>query len=346
MSFKGNQSCNKKYIVYGGIPKPLGGVTSFIRRLLIRHSARVLHVIDFYPDEKEKIPKHLYEKIVFLPGMLGLVLWFNLNSRKHENKIHFFNFSTARSLIVLLLFWKQKGAEWRLMLHHGTLEFDSVILKYLSRIAIAKIDFVYALSDTQYQFYDELGIKTEIVRAKSYCPYNGDISDHDGKAYVKTLRKDFSKIFITSGYPTALYNYDKILDAFKQPGLEEYLLVIFVYGPGSLRQYIRDRALTQNNVVVLEDKPELFFNTVLGLSDCLLRITNIDSFGVSVADAINMNVAVITTNVTDRYPGAYLIELTELEAVGNVISGYPNSLRNLKRSTGAPSAFEFSLGHS
>ena len=49
---------NKETIIIGGIPNPIGGVTTFLSRLIKAYSQYVVMLLDLYPSEDKKIPKN------------------------------------------------------------------------------------------------------------------------------------------------------------------------------------------------------------------------------------------------------------------------------------------------
>ena len=66
---------NLKMIIIGGVPEPIGGVTTYLRRLLHRDSDQVELLLDFYPGEKEPLREDCQGKLARLGGKAALLRW-------------------------------------------------------------------------------------------------------------------------------------------------------------------------------------------------------------------------------------------------------------------------------
>ena len=50
-------SIREKTVLVGGLPEPVGGVTTFLSRLLRANLTKVSAFVDLYPASKKSIPK-------------------------------------------------------------------------------------------------------------------------------------------------------------------------------------------------------------------------------------------------------------------------------------------------
>ncbi len=304
----------KKYIIVGGLPSPIGGVTTFLRRMMHWDADKIELFIDFYPGEKQALPKDVLNKTVFLQSKWSMFFWFFRHAKHTRNRLVLFNFSTVRALLALALLRKPAAAKWALILHHGTMATGGPIMARLARKALAKMDCVYALSDHQMQFFLSMGVSaTKIRKAISYYPPVPNEDDPDALMALSALKERHSKVLVMSGYPTDIYNFQIAIDQIISGALPQMSLVIFLYGQGNLREPIVALGNTRADITVFEDMPESFFNTFLKNADGLLRLNTVDSFGIAVADAVCFGVPVVATDVCQRYLGARLINLDALQ---------------------------------
>lgn len=298
-----------KVAIVGGVPDPIGGVTSFIKRVVAKERA-VRWLFDLYPSSNKRVPvefegRFYCNKIKFLTV---LRLWFFCLVGRAD-VIHF-NFSTPRSLILLLVLPKC-NVRWALTLHHGYLdaEVDFWVRWVLSR----KVDFALALNDRQSKWYVNFIPENKVVHSSSYVLPREAVPSLEVLSFLESVRSRFRHIFVCSGYPTSIYNH--LLAIQLMQGRNDSVLLCCLYGEGSLLDEIKIRAQEAGNVIILEFLEEGDFNYLLSRSDMYLRLNTEDSFGIAVADAVNFGVKVVATDVCARYPGACLVSVDE-----NVIS--------------------------
>lgn len=304
----------KKYIIVGGLPSPIGGVTTFLRRMMHWDADQIDLFIDFYPGEKHDLPKEASDKTVFLHSKWSMFFWIFWHAKRTRNRFVLFNFSTARALLALALLRKPATAKWKLILHHGTMATSGAIFTRLARRALAKMDFIYALSDHQVQFFLSMGVSpAKIQKAISYYPPVPIDDNPTALASLSAIRASHSTVLVMSGYPTDIYNFQIAIDQVVSGARPRTSLVIFLYGQGDLREPIVALGRAHADITVFEDMPESFFNTFLKNADGLLRLNKVDSFGIAVADAVSFGVPVVATDVCQRYLGARLINLAALQ---------------------------------
>ena len=184
-----------------------------------------------------------------------------------------------------------------------------------------------------------MGYRGRVVRTKSYCPATAAVPDEAAAAALATMKADHGRVFVMSGYPVALYNYQRAIAA--MAARPNDALAIFVYGTGDGRPALREAAAADPRLHLYEDRTERFFNTVLAGADAMLRITATDSFGIAVADAVSMGVPVLASDVTERFPGARLVPLAG-DAVEQAIDAFPD-WSDLPMSGGDAEALTFRL---
>lgn len=305
---------NMNRIIIGGIPAPIGGVTTYLRRLLHRDSSNVDLFLDFYPEKKEPVREDCQDKVVQLNGKLGLLRWLWRHRAMQNGREIFFNFSTPRGLLVPLLAPKAEGARWVLMLHHGKLTVHNRFGKSLVRNVLSRFDEVRSLSPAQRAFYREMGVRADrIVSGSSYCEPADHVDDPDALARLSRIKDSHARLVIMSGFPKALYNFQMGIDAVEALGRSDVALCVFIYGPGELRDVLRRRAEQLPWLYLFDGENECFFNTFLRHSDLLLRLTEVESFGISVWDADFWGKKIIASDVCIRPVSAELYRLNSAQ---------------------------------
>lgn len=306
----------KIYIV-GGFPSPVGGVTNFLYRFSLHFNKHVQAVFDLYPSDDKKIVDGV--EYFLRPGSrMRSLFWLISHISKIKSGTIYFNFSSPKALIILTLLPKRKTVKWALTLHHGELEESwlgiPIFFRWASKFALLRIDRVGALGSRQRCFFDTLGVSnSRLYNISSYLPFVevGSVNDDEVENSIGKYKEQFSKIVVASGYPTALYRHDWVLDYFRDTAITRGAgLVLCLYGgdsEGLLAEY-RERTSKMENVIYFEGLSPNFFHKVLAGSDVYVRPTLKDSYGVAVAEAIDLGLTVIASNACERANGAYTFD--------------------------------------
>jgi len=289
-----------KPVVVGGIPEPIGGVTSFVYRLAERNM--VSEVVDIYTSRNKVDFKNFSGRYSYVGGVLKLFLCF-LNPFKWSRKFVHFNFSTPRSLVVFLLFPKF-GRKFLLTLHHGVLK-DTFFSSLVARLALKKIDKIYAINYQQAAYYKNNAVDKEIIKiCSTYVEPFSELRD-DSSNILADFCQSGDLLFIASGFPESYYNHDWCINALAdKPSCK---LVIFLYGKGDMYEYYKNYR-DIDNVKFVWGSSQDEFNSVLMHADYYLRPSARDSFGIAVADAACFGAKVIASDVCKRFPGVYLFK--------------------------------------
>ncbi len=271
--------------IVGPWPRPIGGVSTFISRLVKRDNVcKVVEVIDpYYSKIKAPIPHGLIYKMTPFEGFLRW-LWLCYQISTTSGRSVYINFSSPRSLVICLLSVKA-FRKWTLTLHHGDLAADSKLMRWICVLALRRVSTVIALSSSQYDFYRSLGV-ANVKLASSYIALSRDF-DYNSEVYYswKTKSNKYQHLFVASGYPTKIYNHEHTINFVTSHG--NAFLALFIYGPDSenMLQTLLD-CNKMENCIVFYNRSEAEFNAVLKHSHVYLRPNIVDSFGIAVADAI------------------------------------------------------------
>lgn len=290
---------SREIIIIGGLPNPIGGVTTFLSRLVKAYPQFILAFIDLYASDNKRIPHNYKGEYALVTNKLLLIFNIFLLQFKYKGKEIFFNFSSGNSLVFFLLLPKFNNV-WSLMLHHGHLE--SKLPKFLLRFILNKFDTIYTLNERQAEFYKSIKPCYPLVEESSYVPaVLVDISDSE-KLPLNKARDQNLKIIVGSGFPRPLYQHHILIDLINKN--QNTFLFLFLYGDGELKEELLN--LNHPRIKVFIDKDEDIFNYYLSKADLYVRPTLEDSFGIACADAVEFSTPVVASNVCKRYPGVHI----------------------------------------
>lgn len=306
-NFRARPNKKRKVAIIGPLPEPIGGVSTFVHRLIKRDNGLLIsRVVDPYTSHfKAELPHSVTHDRCYGSGIIKWLRLVVKCSTLDERALHF-NFSTARSLLLLALIIKGKR-RWLITLHNGrpdNLGGRNVIFRAIVRTLLKRVDIVFCLSSQQRLFYDGMDVSpTKIVCTKSYI-YDNQLGVRRGEFLDNWLIKTFGfrRRFVISGYPKAIYRIKETIEEFLR--LESFHLSVFLYGTdseGLLESFLEYDSAP--NISVFYSVSELDFNSVLAKSDVYLRPNLVDSFGIAVADSINLGLQVFASDVCERYPG-------------------------------------------
>lgn len=301
--------------IVGGLAPPIGGVTTFLSQ--ISKSTKVLEIIDIYPRAGKK---SLNEKHFISPYHSSIFnfiwLWFVVSfSRK---RVFHFNFSGARALLFFLLLLKLDN-KYVLQLHYGD-PFKGVerstLLFFLYKISLRRFDGIIVLGRKQELGYRKIGASSEkMLFAKSY------VSDW-AALLAKKESKSVSqrKIFLISGYPQDIYRIKETVEFFAaRPFLK---LLVCIYGNEDDVSRFLDKSSLSQNVTLYNHLGREEFLSLMGNCDCYLRPAMEDSFGIAVAEAIDMGLTVIASDVCARHRGAFIFDTPDFKSFEKAVDSY------------------------
>jgi hypothetical protein len=300
----------KKVIVVGGVPSPIGGVTSYISRLVLAFPTLFETLLDLY-EHKDK---------VFLDSSLGVnhevfngirITFLSYLLKKNNYIIHF-NFSTLKALIFLFLLPKRSLQKWVLTLHNGNParnfnnSWSAVIYKKIFKVTLKKFDKIVYLNDKQYELYLILGVDMhKLVDLDSFVPFS-EIKQCSKPLLINDLfpKVDFEHSIIMNGYCKEFYNFHHGIEYVLSR--KNSVLIIALYGDtdDSYERDLINLIGSSNRVKVMRNLNQAEFNRLLAQCSIYLRANSIDSFGIAVADAVCLGLKVIASDICSRFDGA------------------------------------------
>lgn len=307
-SFIRHKVVKDSVILVGGFPEPVGGVTTFVRRLAVS-DRRVEEVVDVCFGSDKQVPPGYSGKYRALNSKWRGFIYLFLKMPAWEDRSLHFNFSNLKSIAFLTLLPKF-STKWILMLHHAVLQTN--LPAFVVQQLLRRVDYVVCVNNSQRETYRRYGVAEEkLIMLSSYVrPFLWAPEE----SFRREVDVFFSArpTFIASGYPTTIYNLDwcvRFVRSFPQ-----YQLALFVYGEGPKKEEIQAQVHSLENVRVYWDQKEQNFNYALSKATCYLRPNTKDSFGIAVADAVNYGVTVLASDVCPRYQGASTFAITTYES--------------------------------
>lgn len=335
-------SCKNRVLVVGGIPEPVGGVTSFVFRLA--ENNMVTKVADLYPSKSKVAPCNFDGQLFYYKGLMSFLfaLMFSRKLLAGVTDVHF-NFSRSRSLIFFLIPFLKKGRRFHLTLHHGVLDrkYPSFLFKYL----LSKIDIIYCLSEKQFSFYqdDFLAGNAKLKFSSSYVPIPRPSSVFSVKEIDEFVGED--EFVVASGNCTKIYNHDWIVRLFNEIELDDKL-VIFLYGAidGEYLCLLQRLGAANARIKLMFNVRQETFGLYLSRAKLYIRANSVDSFGIAVADAVSYGVTVMASDVCNRYPGSYLFKAVNYESFVDAYLLLRNNPANLSLQSGNSLNFSYHFG--
>lgn len=332
-------------VVVGGVPLPIGGVTTFTLRMLQRYPKKVHALVDLYRgSSKNEVPVRqiLWGRLKYFSLFFEVI--------RFANHSFYFNFSSSHALLIFSFLPKIKKTKWALTLHNGDLEKTWPLRgfwgNFFFKASMRRIDYIGCLSNRQKEFYLSKGApEDKIVKIDSYIPVEvGDWINFQYKEIpiIEQWVGAGLRYFVISGYPTSIYRHLEVLDSFSRlydGGMKDVRLVAFIYGDDSegLLKEMVDRFGSAPFSLLVQNQDSSTFLSCLKFSSGYIRMNVVDSFGVAVAEAINLNVPTLATDVCDRYPGAVLVKPDDYTSLENFIYCPPEMNNNIYRDNRDPS---------
>jgi hypothetical protein len=289
----------------------VGGVTTFTYNFATKflRDKPNFHLIDLYDSPGKDIPTGV--DCIFLKGRFSFVLIKLFVFQLKHKGVYFFNFSSVLSVVYFLLVPKRKLSKWIVVFHNGDQASKYInlnwFLKYFIKKGLSKFDRIGYLSSKQKDFFDDrfspplYHVSPYVVTGKNY--------------FLKKCVQSKSKILV-SGFPKKIYRILEILNVLqdlRKMGFEVDV-VVCIYGKGDdtfinkIKHFVNEN---QSWVQIYSHLSADQFKGIMEVCDLYLRMNAVDSFGLVCAEAIDMGLDVIATNVCERYPGVNLIDVDD-----------------------------------
>lgn len=306
-----------RVLLIGGLPRPSGGVSVFLGRLVNALGEDVEFDVLDVQDKGEK-ESTLATRIRIAPSnRLIKHLWVFLMVIISRCQIVHFNYSSVLSLAAIALVPKFKK-RYVITLHNGK-QWDRYlqipkIMKWLIKIGVDRADIIFCLCRDQEILFDYLKIdKDKIIFLKPQIPPVLLKTDFVDQAHTEMADR-YKTIVVSSGHVSRSYRFEYTIRYVNEH--VDTAAVFFFYGEYMDTDYLAElRALvvSKEKVIFYFHQSEQTFLAALAKSQAYLRPTDVDSWGIAVADAVLLNVPVIASTVCERFPGTILCEPNNYE---------------------------------
>jgi glycosyltransferase involved in cell wall biosynthesis len=302
----------KRIAVIGGVPEPSGGVTVFNGDLVEMLSDQGHEVIVFDQNAGKKQERFSAVQLRVWQGRsaLGFHVWVSaslLFLRVDQIILHTSNTSGLIRLIIPML----QGRRCFVFFHNGDVELKdtSALTRIFLRWMLGLVDHSFVMSHKQLATLTKLGYP--VKRVSKVIPVIRQLIDQKNEAKPLAQRPF---VIIACGYETRIYNFEfAIRVAQELPTSEVHL---YLYGAQSDPGYLDELlAIDVNNkLCIFRNEDRKTFLHALQNSRLFVRPNHVDSYGVSVLDALLMGTPVVASDVCERAAGAFLFSAGDYDA--------------------------------
>jgi len=298
-------------LLIGGLPRPSGGVTVFLGRLVNQIGSEVdFHVLDIHAGEKEPT---LAKSLKVAPRhRLLKQLWLVWHICLFRGEIVHFNYSRCHALVALALLPKL-GRRFFVTLHNGSQMpiYDAMgkMVRQLVAKGASKIDCAFSLCNDHAILYKKLGLKeSRIVHTKSQIAAPNTVAAFIDERHTR-LRERNQYIVVSSGHVDRSYNFEFLVRFVNEH--HDCAGLLFFYGDNMDKGYLNElqRQMTDpDRFAIYYHQTEAVFLAALASANAYLRPTRVDSWGIAVADAIALGTPAIASHICERAAGAILCD--------------------------------------
>ncbi|MFC0444254.1 hypothetical protein ACFOD1_02960 [Pseudidiomarina halophila] len=319
-------------VIVGALPLPVGGVSTFIYRLLENVLTNNDVVIDLYPsDSKVRTANQVPISTCRGSSIQRFACLFIFLLRNQYSFVHF-NFSTLKALFGFLIL--PKKSKWILTLHNGGIaeeyERGNKLTKWILKRAIKRFDVVHSISESQRSFYDHFQYQSQLVEHFStYIRPSKQLSPQlptSISEWLKLHKSKHRKILLSSGYWRSVYNFEEMIRFLASESGQLFAGIIVIYGEQSARlisELKTEYSNIENLLITNSWSQEVFLELQMSV-DFYVRLNSEDSFGIAVADAVTLGVKVLASDVCERYPGTIIFPISEIENWHLYLNSEPN----------------------
>ncbi len=314
-----------RVLIIGGFPPPYGGITVHIQRLFNYLKSKDIEctVLNQHGD---KFIKSIDDpNIISLRGnkFVKLIKMVAILADKKYDIVHFHtsqfnNFILGGFFLLSIL----KNRKKIITIHSGSFVkkyfLKSFIFKLQSRMILNKFDHFIAVNPEQQSFYlKELKKNKNLVSLipTFLYPQNNlkiELEDKIIKSIIK-LKENVDFVVIVSGYIYKYYGFHYVMKSvnnlMKIKNVKIGIVFVFYASyEESYKNTIMKMINDYEHSIVFNNLDPMYFLKILKQCDILIRPTLIDSFGVTVAEAIYLDVPVIASDVCERQDGTVLFK--------------------------------------
>jgi len=195
-------------------------------------------------------------------------------------------------------------------LHSGTFvrEFDHFLSKIYLREMVKHLTKIIAVNLEQYNFLRDNRIPTsKLALIPAFIPAEPVM---DLPPEILRKPKPGNTVVVTSGYLSALYNYDVLIDCIERLDEEVYTFIFAFYNKSDqeYEEHILGRLRNANNVVIFRDQTPEIFLSILNVTNIYVRTTVTDGDAVAIREALYLGKNVFASDCVEHPQGCVLFD--------------------------------------
>ena len=312
-----------KILIVGGLPKPSGGVTVFLGRLVNKIGHKIeFHILDIHKGKKEFSLAKSHRIAPTLKLLKQFWLFHNILTFRGD-AIHF-NYSRCSGLIAIA-FMPKLGRKFLLTLHNGsqTKQYLKLpkFIKYLIKIGSIKIDLFFSICQDHNDLLALLNIKKScIIRTKTQIQPPRVWPKLINESHV-ILRNTYTKIIVSSGHLAHSYKFEYLIKYVNDHS--DVGGIVFLYGDLKDKAYLKflvHSVIRPNSVLFYFHRSEVEFLSALACSDVYIRPTEIDSWGITIADSLSLGIPAIASDICERHESTILFPTNNYKIFENTLN--------------------------
>lgn len=301
----------------GPIPAPFGGVASYVNGLAGHLHAQGVEVVvlDFYPSRDKTKDGGFSHRTVPLSMKWMRAIWLWVQATFVTGDIVHWHWSQPHRWFVFFgLLTPRRGRKFVVTFHHGDLSALSprnAIVGYAVRRALGRMEAIAAISPKQKNWF--LAVGAEVARVIFIGdPPLGSLPQPDATELPRQVlewmslhKKAGNRVIVSSGSATADYGLlesIEILDLLNEQG-GQWALLLVLYGASrdpKLERDLRHALRSHPRIRSVDAVTPRAFLAALQLADVYLRPTRVDSYGLTVSEAIEVGTPSVATDVCVR----------------------------------------------
>jgi glycogen(starch) synthase len=332
----------KTVFIVGPVPSPIGGISTYVHSLasILASSGNDTVVLDFYPKNGKKKINGIYRHIEcasFLGKIRGLlkIVWVAWAT---NHPIHF-HFSTLNGVLIGVVLSGCRVDRCLITLHHGDnrrrYQKSSPITQQAIKYIMPKYKKVVALSEDQSMFYENLGVAPKRI---DVAPVPLEIDSEQKIGTARSRSRSTSAKILTSGMLQDYYGYSDSIELCRK--IQEPLnvsLSIYLYGEGDLESFKKKLMLQASGleIEIFYEIERSKFLRELSSASLYVRPTYVDSFGMTVSEALKLGIPVVASDICQREIGTIVFRTGNMSEFKEKVCDALNS-RKIQNNTSKP----------
>lgn len=317
ITLRKSRTHQRAVIQYGGLPLPVGGVTSHVASLVEELATTSVRPVVVDRTSGVKLPS----SATVLSGRRGLARALVMRSAVHHLHVSRPLGRQLAQLVILCLILP--GKRTCITFHSGGFPtaYSSRRARWALWVIGERVSIWFTLNTEATEFVDRLEVRACAVPTSSYVSAVASPGEASQRVHgeLNDLRTRVHHLIATSGYGVANSGFIDLVETLTGLG-ESFGLVIVAYGEIDRDYMDRVRAAIGGTPCLLLGPLEpVEFRYLLTAVDVYVRNTTADAYGLAVAEALDLGTPAAATSVCERAEGCATYELGDRDALAELI---------------------------